>query len=228
LESVSFSKPKSNEREINMKRSLIIGILGLAASVFSSYGQGAIYLNNFSDSIFPLQDVVYGSGFGALTGTRVGNSFTAGLYYVDVAGNYVADFSSDPGGMALPTSLYSGPGTLTLGTGTGATGVIADLNDTGGALGEYSPANAFNPGLGAGATMTMMVIAYNTSSYNTATIRGHSQPFTMATSVGTAAPELSGNFEHDGGISLFAVPEPSMFVLSGLGVAALVLFRRRK
>jgi hypothetical protein len=225
-----LQKPRSKlTGEIIMKKSLVVGILGLAAHVLSSYGQGTVALNNFSSSIAPhaLQDVVFGAGFGALTGTGVGNAYTAGFYYVNVAGDYTADFSFDPTGQANPTSLYSGPGTLTLAVGNGATGQIASLTDTGGAKGEYAPSLSFNPGLGQGATLTMMVIAYNNSSYNFATIRGHSQPFTMVTSVGTAAPELSGNAEHDGGI-VFTIPEPSIFALSGVGVAAFMLMRRKK
>jgi hypothetical protein len=217
-----------------MKKSLIVGILGLAASAVSAFGQGTIALSNYSTSLMsahhPLQDVIYGTGFGALDGTRVttngpGGPYTAGFFYVNTAGNYVANFGSDPAGTATPTALYSGPGTLTLASGLGATGGI-DNADTG-TPGEYGPSSSFNPGLGQGVTVTVMVIAYDGSSYGSATIRGHSTAFTMVTSVGVVNPALSGVSENDGGIA-FNIPEPSVLALSGVGVAALMLVRRRK
>jgi hypothetical protein len=202
-----------------MKKAIFLGLFSFAAAACTTFGQGTIALDNFyADISGPRQDVT-------LNGVPVNSSFTIGLFYVNTPGNYVADFASDVTGMADPTVLYSGPGTLTLGTGLGATGGI-DNSDTL-TPGEYAPSNAFNPGLGGGATMTLMLIAYDGSSYSSAILRGHSTAFTMTTAVGANSPQLSGDHETDGGIAMF-IPEPSAFALAGLGAAAFVLYRRKK
>jgi len=213
-----------------MKKSLILGILGLAATVATTFGQGAIALDNYDSTAHPLVKYDTGSGGALGAGVTTSTSFTASLYYVSVAGDNHAAFAADPSGTALISSLYSGPGTLILASGTGASGQIANASDVFGNAGEYAPAQAYNPGLGAGATITLVVIAYKTSdgSYNNATIRGHSTAFTMVASTGTAVPANSGDSETDGGFSVIAVPEPSTFALAGLGAAALMTLRRKK
>jgi len=207
-----------------MKRTLILGILGLAASVATTYGQGFITLDNYDSTAHPL--VTYGAGItGETAGTSigVGAGYNVGFYYVNVAGNFTADFTGG-GGIVLPT--YTGSGTLTLATGTGSTAVIADANSLN-TPGMYAPTQSFQPGLGAGATVTMEVIVYKGASYGTATDEGYSTPFTMVTSVGSAVPNFSGDSEN-GGITVLPVPEPSLFALSGIGAAALMLIRRKK
>ena len=216
-----------------MKKSLFLGILALAASAVSSFGQGQVYLNNYATSLTgALQDVVYGAGVpnavpgaGVTTNVLAGGPYTAGLYFVNQAGNYVSDFNSDTSGFADPAMLYSGPGTLLLGGGLGST---AEIDDQFAKPGEYATGPAFQPGLGQGATMTLMIIGYNGSSYANATVRGHSTAFTMITSVGLVQPFFTGDFETDGGFAVYSVPEPSVFALSGIGTAALMLTRRKK
>jgi hypothetical protein len=165
-------------------------------------------------------------GAGVTTNVLAGGPYTVGLYFVNQAGNYVSDFNSDPGGFADPATLYSGPGTLLLGNGPGSTAEIGDY------YAAYNPGQyegiGFNPGLGQGATMTMMLVAYNGSSYADATVRGHSTAFTIVTSVGVNDPTPTGAFETDGGFAVYSVPEPSVFALSGIGTAALMLTRRKK
>jgi hypothetical protein len=217
-----------------MKKTLLLGILGLAASVATSFGQGTIALSNYSTSLtsatHPLQDVIYGTGSGGTVGAKVANTsvaggpFTAGLYWV--TGSQVGAFAADPTGTALPTSLFSGTGTLALAAGLGATGGIGNA-DTG-TPGEYGPSGAFNPGVGAGVTITCMTVAYNDGSYANATVRGHSTAYTIATSSGVVNPFLTGVQETDGGFSVLPVPEPSVLALSGIGAAALMLVRRKK
>jgi len=213
-----------------MKKSILVGIIGLAASAATTFGQGSIALNNYSTSILPhaLQDVTYGAGSGGTLNAGINSSFTVGLYWV--VGSQVGAFAADPTGIAVPTSLFSGTGTLALGNGPGATGGFANATDTGGALGEYAPGSAFNPDGNGGETITLEIIAYNGASYASATVRGHSAAFTMVTAAGTAGPQLSGQQETDGGFHVFsvAVPEPSVLALSGLGGALLMFIRRKK
>jgi hypothetical protein len=207
-----------------MKKSLILGALSLAATIATTYGQGQIWLDNYDSTAHPT--VKYGAGSGGTLNNPVNTAYTAGLYFV--SGSQVGAFAADPTGTALPTSLFSGTGTLTLASGTGATGNIANATDVFGTLGQYAPAQTYQCGIGAGATVTVMIIAYNDGSYANATVRGHSTAFTMVTSVGTAVPAYSGDSETDGGFQVLPVPEPSVFALSGLGAAALMLIRRKK
>jgi len=208
-----------------MKKSILLGLLGLAAAALPSFGQGTIALDNYDSTQHPL--VSYGANTGGTVGAAIttGN-YTAGWYFVNTAGNFVGSFSADGSGIAIPTTLYSGPGVLTLASGIGATGGINN-GDTGTA-GEYAPPQAFNPGLGEGATVTVMVIAYNGTSYANAGNRGHSTAFTMTTTTGSAFAPFSGNSETDGGFSVHPVPEPTVFALAGIGAAALMVVRRKK
>jgi hypothetical protein len=50
----------------------------------------------------------------------------------------------------------------------------------------------------------------------------------MPTSTSLNSPLYTGNFETDGGFSVFSVPEPSAFALSAIGAAVLMLTRRKK
>jgi hypothetical protein len=218
-----------------MKKSLFLGILALAASAVSSFGQGQVYLNNYATSLTgALQDVVYGAGVpnatpgaGVTTNVLAGGPYTVGLYFVNQAGNYVSDFNSDPSGFADPTTLYSGPGTLLLGSGPGSTAEIGDLY-AGYKPGQYSATAFFNPGLGFPGPVTLMIIAYNGSSYANSTVRGHSTAFTATTFEGLVNPLSTGNFETDGGFAVYSVPEPSVFALAGIGTAALMVMRRKR
>lgn len=208
-----------------MKKSLILGVFGLAATVATTLGQGLIQLDNYDSSAHPL--VTYGAGTDGTLGAGVGSAYTVGLYFVNSAGNFTGNFNSDPSGNANPASLYNGStGQFVLGAGPGATGAF-DTIDAGFTPGEYAPTSSFNPGLGAGSTVTMMIIAYEGSSYASAQYKGHSAAFTMTTSTGTAFPNLSGD-AGEAGFSVVPIPEPSIFALAGMGAAALMAIRRKK
>src|ERR1700722_16757591 len=110
-----------------MKKSLIIGIVGLAASAATTFGQGQISLSNYSTSLTgALQNVTYGAGSGGTVGTGVllSGGFTAAFYIESVTGNNAASFNADGTGFADPASLYTGPGTFAAATGLGSSGGI--------------------------------------------------------------------------------------------------------
>ena len=197
-----------------MKKALVATILGLAASA-SVMAQGRINLNSYNTPSYP--QITYGANSGGTQGTPVlaASAITIGIYYAagTVAGG------SDPSGNGPSGSFASG---FTLATGTGSSTVI---NTAGAGPGWFVSGPDFAiPGLVSG-NATIIVVAYNGASYETSTIRGHSAAFNIVPAQGVAtAPNLDGM----GAFSIIGVPEPSTFALAGLGLAGLLIFRRRK
>src|ERR1035437_871515 len=206
-----------------MKKSIVLAIVGLAAGMAtSSYGQGAIKLDNYN-TYGP--NVTYGLGSDGALGTGVNGSYTMGVYYFLTSGNNTGVVNFDSTGIANPTTL----GNLLLGTGTGTTAGF-DTLATSFSLGQALSGSVFNvPGslVTGGELWTFMIVAYNGASYATATDRGHSAACNLTTSAasnpttvlaGTAMP----------GFSVFVVPEPTTLALAGLGGLSLLLFRRKQ
>jgi len=211
-----------------MKKSILLGIVGIAAvAATSTYGQGFIQLQNYVSSSNPTGSsaIKWGPGESGTAGTPIGVSgFTVGLYFG--SGSFVGGVAADPSGTAIPTSLDA---SLALASGTGSTAALVD--SSGGYPGSYLAGFNFQPGLGSGATMTIMVVAYNGANYANSTIRGHSGAFVMTGNVGTAFPTHTGDLETDGGfqvLNVVGVPEPTTMALGGLGLAALLVARRKK
>lgn len=201
-----------------MKKSIFVGIASFAVAGACSFGQGFIALDNYNSSVHPL--VTYGAGFGAQTGMGLRDDWTAGIYFAQ--GNVLASINPDPTGVADPSTLGGG---LVVGTGPGSTTIIfRSIFNT---PGQFGSANTFLASPTAGATITAMVVAYNGSDYNSSLIRGHSAAFTMMTVAGNApTPSYIGDAMPTFSVNI--IPEPSMFALSGLGAAALMLRRRKK
>jgi len=200
-----------------MKRKLAAAILGIAASVglaTSAHAQGFVTFGNYNSSA----PVNYGAGTGGPVGTGVNSSYTAGLWY-----------------FLGTTSLASAGGNASqLPAGWEAATVAAQFN-----VGQFAgPAGVgFFSGTGANSTatiadytsgpITFSVISYDGSSFASANNRGNSAGFTLPSittgngAVGEFGPGLTS-------FSVLPVPEPSIFALSGLAGAALMLIRRKK
>jgi len=196
-----------------MKKSVLLAIVGVSASVVSSYGQGFVALDNYSSATSPL--ITYGpSGGGALGAGVTGSQWHVGLYYADGAS---FTLGTDANGIQVPSALDA---RLILGTGQGSTAPFV-------APGIFTTTQSFQATTAvAGGPATFMVVAYNGNDYASSGIRGHSSAFTMTALVGTSFPPFLGD-----GMNTFqvnAVPEPSTLALIGLGTGALLFFRRRK
>ena len=210
-----------------MKKSLVLGIVSLAAAAVTSYGQGYIWLDNyisggtllvygsdlFSGPSVPANGV---SGPMGVIGTGLNNDWTVGLYWAPSTVSL-----TDPAGPGMPM------GPLVLGTGLGSTVSVAGP-EAFGMPGYYSSMIAFNSGSTANTTITLEIVVYDTAggSYAAAAYRMHSAPFSMPTA---AAPSASvpGTGAYMPG-QLFWTPEPSTLTLVGLGGLALWLMQRKK
>jgi len=199
-----------------MKKSIILGILGLTTAAVTSYGQGVVFLDNYLVSSTAL--VSYSA---ALGGGLLPAGFTAGIYYDPTANaNITGSISADPTGTADPTTL----GALVAATGPGSTAAFI------GSGAFYASASfLIQPGAAtpAQSSYTLMLVAYNGATYGTSTIRGHS----TALYVQDAAPSTPYGGDLGQAFSAFSVtsvPEPTTMALGGLGLAALLVARRKK
>ena len=192
-----------------MKKVLVAAILGLAATA-SVMAQGRIRLDSYAGS-YPT--VSYGANSGGSGNILAGQGYTAGLYF-SLTGSLVFP---DPSGIDIPT----GNG-WTLATGSGSTAPFIGA-------GIYQTPNDFSvPGWvdGTSGPISVVVVAYNGASYATSTVRGHSAAFTLAPTPGAGFAVVTGT--QMGSFQVIGVPEPSTFALAGLGLAGLLIFRRRK
>jgi hypothetical protein len=207
-----------------MKKSVLFGIIGLAAGVVTSYGQGFVTLDNYSSGA-NTTPLTYGAGVpangvsGALGSGAINTAWTVGLYFVGGTTGL-----SQAAGNGLPDP------SLGLGTGNGSTQQMGGA-DTFGNAGFYASIPAFNSGSVANTTITLEIVVYPTvdGSYAAAGFRGHSAAFSMPTvSASSGSPSYTGDFM-PGSFSVTPVPEPATLALAGLGgLASLVAFRRKQ
>lgn len=194
-----------------MKKSLLLGIVGLAVTVASSFGQGGVNFATYNSGTFIGAPITYSSVVGTVPtgkeGLALGSSFSAELFYLNgstwtaLPGTTAAFYGSADGDLATGAGyFYFGPTTVPL--------PIGDVQ--------------------------LMVYAFNNvaiGSYGVGEINGYSAAFHITTvdPQTPTYPDFSGTTYQPFTVSGAApVPEPSTFALAGLGLAGLLIFRRRK
>jgi hypothetical protein len=205
-----------------MKKTLVASILGLTAVVCNTQGQGQIQLYSYYQ---PSAYITYGANSGGVLNDPVSASsgMTVGFYYATAASfsesTINAAMAGDGGNGLIPS--------LTLFTGAQGTALLGDVGgDFPGRFGNTE----FLPTLPTVGSYTFVFVAYSGSDYASSLIRGHSAAFTMPTKTAPDALPVVG--EYLPGFSVYGpvapIPEPSTFALAGLGLASLLIFRRRK
>jgi hypothetical protein len=195
-----------------MKKTLVAAILGLVASA-SVMAQGRINLFNYN----------YAQGGGAHQIFNVGGTapiepglgFNVGVYY-QLSANQTF---TDPTGFADPSSAG-----WILGTGANSTAPFLST-------GYYQAAGdwTIGPNGYVSGQISVLIVAYNGADYASSLIRGHSAAFNMTPATGTdGAPETFNGQAPFQVYNVAVIPEPSTFALAGLGLASLLIFRRRK
>lgn len=199
-----------------MKKTLVAAILGVA-TVVSSYAQGKVNLDTYNTSPFPL--ITYGANSGGTLNADVTASplYTVGFYWI--VGNGTGSVAADPSGFALISAIAP---TFALASGVGATTTI---NTGGSGAGWFSSSSDYTFAGVASGQVTMIMVAYNGLTYDSSSVRGHSSAFLITPSQGLATPPGVGTVMN--GFQVIGVPEPSTFALAGLGLAGLLIFRRR-
>jgi len=217
------TKKQNSKQNLNkiMKKS-ILTLVALSAT-FSVMGQGYI---NFSTRV---------------SGVVVGHVYGADPANQRITGNTASE--TPAGSTVYPGALLAGTGfyaQLFVDLGGGFTPVAGTLTTfrTGATLGGTPmPVVTAVQGVPIHATGTFQVRAWSnggTASMNTydAAVNaglpaGNSDAFQVA-NLGDGVLEFPADMVNFRSFNLTIVPEPSTFVLAGLGAAALVIFRRRK
>jgi len=172
--------------------------------------QGRVWLMNYDP------DTPGGQVFQVNGTTPVGaaDGITAGLYFKIGSGNTF----TDPTGSADPTS--AGWTLVTTGTSTASFIGLGYFQGTGDAT--ITGTSATVP-----AAISLIVVAYSGSSYSAALVRGHSAAFNYTTAANTDAAPMLSTMPSFQLYNVAPIPEPSTFALAGLGLAGLLIFRRR-
>ncbi|MGB7769698.1 MAG: PEP-CTERM sorting domain-containing protein [Verrucomicrobiia bacterium] len=205
-----------------MKKAIVLSVLGIAASGIAAFGQGQILFNNYSSATYTTDQVTWGANSGYTVGNNVDSaSVEVQLFY-------------ELGTVSTSAASFAGSSTA------GITGFISTSANAGatygvGPGGFFSAGNQIITGWSSG-NVTFMYEAWDTTTGATfalATVKGYSALWQETTAAGgfgltptALPPDYAANMP--GVVLTGPVPEPTTMALGGLGLAALMLFRRKQ
>jgi len=202
-----------------MKKSLVIGLLGVAACVTSSFGQGTVSFQNYFSSSSPTIKYAASNVPVGKAGLALGGTFAAELAWFNGVTANAALLT--PIASTITYFSFNGPAQNSV-----ADGDIYDAgHPAGNGAGWYLGPVATLTGAPAGTTVTLQVMAFNGGSFGAATVNGKSALFQLVLGGGALPP---ANLSSAPNFTVANVPEPTVFALAGLGAAALMIVRRKK
>jgi len=190
-----------------MKKSIVLAIIGMAAGLTASYGQGTVGFFNYFSTSSPTVNYSASNVPIGKAGLAVGTGFSAELGWFNGVTANTADITLVPSSITPfgidPIGNPAADGQVSFGAGW-FLGPNIDL------------------GVASGTTVTLEVFAFNAGS----TVTGHSGLFQVSLGGGALPPAsiaAGGSF-----LVANAIPEPTTMALGGLGLAALMLYRRKQ
>jgi hypothetical protein len=208
----------------------LLGIVAISVLAASAFAQGTVVFQNITGTVQQwtsatdpaLISVAKGGGFVELLAAPSGTALASSLVSV-TAGGAAVNYSSLEGflaanpGWAAVSGAITGLGNPVAGYFSGGTVTIGNI--AAGASAEYTVIGW----TGSAATFDAALAA-------SGTFFGQSPMFTTGTGDPTATPPgtaTSLKTTFTGMVLAPVVPEPATFALAGLGLAALLVFRRR-
>ena len=192
-----------------MKKVIVMSVLGLAASVATSYGQGIILFDTYIST--PQVLTTYFNGPSA--GSTIGTAFSAELYYA--LGTVTDPVDATAGSIASPVS--------------GAfTALPASISQV---FGDGSVQDGNNVQIAAYGSGAISFEILYTGTVGGVTYSGRSGAFTESkiNVLGQPVTAFGDNGPFVQSISVAAVPEPTTLALAGLGgLASLIALRRKQ
>lgn len=190
-----------------MKKTLVTILATCALGIASVKGQGTFIFSNLSQA----------GGAGAPvteagTGAFLGANYSASFYWMAGTITDLSVFSAGATYYGNPVAFYGETGTAPA-HGPAADG--AGLFDGG------------TPVFGAVGTYTVQVVAFNGPDYANSLVRGASGLLQIGLVQNGGTTPLN-TLDLLAPFTVSPIPEPSTFALAGLGLASLVIFRRRK
>jgi hypothetical protein len=194
-----------------MKKSVILAILGLSVAAVSSYGQGSIAFNTYVTHGGSGTITTYGNG---LIGP-IDNTFHGELLWSLTDPGDAASTALTAGNPLNPAWQVASVGTFNSPAAI-APGYIAGPNWT------YTGTGGVN--------LFFEIVAFNGSAWGNGTYQGHSASFaaTLVTGVTLPSADQLNNMQPFQVFQVASVPEPATMALGGLGLASLLLFRRKQ